>query len=132
MDQDKKRPTILLVDEDRFLLGIYAGRLNSNSWDVSYAASAEEAINALSSQKFEVVVLDVMVGNLPGVEILKIFKDKKLGGVSATIILSNNDDDEDVERARRLGADGYIVKAHNTPAEVIEEIERIYKARLNN
>ena len=123
---EEQKPSVLFVDEDNFLLGIYAERMHRKSWHMDYALSAEEAVRKLSDGKYDVVVLDVMVEKLPGVEILKTIKEKHLAKTSSIVILTNNDKSEDIEEARKHGADGYIVKAHNTPAEVVEEIGRIY------
>lgn len=124
MDNSGKK--ILIIDEDLYLLGVYIKRLKEAGWDVDFATKDDEAVLKLSNESYSVVVLDVMIGRKPGVEILETLRSQGLLKNTSVVILTNNDKGEDVERAQELGALGYIIKAHNTPQEIAEEIDKIY------
>ncbi len=58
---------------------------------------------------------------------MEILKKEKLGGDPTVVILSNQGQDSEIARARKLGADDYIVKASAVPSEVLEKVTEILK-----
>jgi len=84
-------------------------------------------LRILQKSKPDLLLLDIVLPKLDGWEILKRinenpnFKDLKI------IILSNLGQREDIERGRELGAVKYLIKAHFTPSQVVEEIKKVLK-----
>mgnify|MGYP001559980258 FL=1 len=64
-----------------------------------------------------------------GIELLKKIRENKLAPNASVIILSNQSQPADIEAARKLGIDGYIVKASTIPSEVLEKVEEIMKSK---
>ena len=129
MDGEKKK--ILIVDDDSFLLDMYALKFSQNNFDVYTADSGEVSLGKLKDGlQPDVILLDIIMPEMDGFEMLEKINSEKLSESSAKIILSNRGQQSDVERGNSLGAVGYIVKANSTPAEVIEQVVKILAEKL--
>ncbi len=121
MAEDKKK--ILIVDDDTFLLDMYALKFSQNNFDVSTAESGAGALEKLKSGfQPDIILLDIIMPEMDGFEMLEKINSEKLSQDSVKIILSNRGQQADIDRGNSLGAAGYIVKANSTPAEVIEQV----------
>lgn len=114
---------IYLVDDDRFLLDMYAVKFKNAGHDVSVFQGGEDVLAKLRSEPApDALLLDVIMPGMTGFEILQTIRNEKLGGTEMrVIILSNQGQDSDIEKARELGANGYIIKASAIPSEVLSE-----------
>ncbi len=118
---------ILLVEDDPFLIEIYSQKLKKAGLEVRVAKDGGKAIQLLGESIPDLLILDIVLPEIEGWEILqKIRKQPKFDGLKI-IILSNLGQKEEVEKGLKLGADKYLIKAHYTPSEVVEEIKKILK-----
>ena len=127
-NQSLSEQRILIVDDDKFLLDMYAIKFNEKGFDVHTAMSGDEALEKLNSDEFkpEVVLLDIVMPGKSGFEVLEeVKKDKVVGERTTVIVLSNLGQKEDIDKGLELGADGYIVKASATPSEVVVKVGEI-------
>lgn len=123
-----KPTSLLLVDDDKFLLDMYSLKFSKNGYDVHCAASPEEALKLLRDGAIpNIILLDVVMPGMDGVELLGVIRKEKLAETSVIIMLTNQSAPSDVERAQKLGVSGYIIKASTIPSEVLEEVTKIYK-----
>jgi DNA-binding response OmpR family regulator len=114
---------ILIVDDDSFLLDMYALKFNKSNFDVSTALGSTTALEILRGDfSPDIVLLDIMMPEMDGFELLQKIREENLAQNSAVIFLSNRGQASDITRAEEMGAVGYIVKAANTPSEVIEKV----------
>jgi len=123
---------ILLVEDDPFLIDIYKTKLEEAGFELELAADGEEALEKLkqnnSRQKPlwpDLLILDIVLPRTDGWEVLKKIKGDNLLKELKIIILSNLGQKAEVERGFELGATRYLIKAHYTPSEVVEEIKKI-------
>jgi len=119
-DDQKK---VLIVDDDNFLLDMYATKFREAGFSVSIAPSGADAFGVLEKEAYDAILLDVVMPAPDGFEVLSKIKREKLAPDSLVIVLSNLGQKEDVDRGMGLGADDYIIKAHKTPREVVEKVE---------
>ncbi|MBY0110755.1 response regulator [Patescibacteria group bacterium] len=113
---------IYLVDDDRFLLDMYAVKFKNAGHDVSVFQSGEDVLAKLRNEPApSALLIDVIMPGMTGFEILETIRKEKLGESMKVIVLSNQGQEADVEKARELGADGYIIKASAIPSEVLSE-----------
>ena len=118
--------SILLVEDDPFLIDIYSTKLKESGFSVEVASDGESALRKVKEKEPDLVILDIVLPQLDGWEILRQIKsDPKLKNIKI-IILSNLGQKEEVERGVELGAVKYLIKAHYTPSQVVEEIKKIY------
>ena len=113
---------ILLVDDDAFLRDMYATKFSELKFAIDVAETAESALAKLREQKYDVVLLDMIMPGMTGVDLLKQIKAEKIGGDPVCIMLSNQSEPSDREAALEAGAVGYIVKAELIPSEVVDEV----------
>jgi len=124
MEGEKKK--ILIVDDDGFLLDMYAFKFSQNNFEVYTATGGKEAIQKLKEGLNPAIILmDVIMPEMDGFEMLETINKEKLSENSIKIILSNKGQQEDIDRGTSLGASGYIVKVNSTPIEVTEKVKSI-------
>lgn len=117
--------TILLVEDDTFLIDIYKSKLKEAGFETDVAKDGEAALSRLEEKKFDLVILDIVLPHLDGWEILKkIRTELKLKDLKV-LILSNLSQKEEIEKGMELGAAKYMIKAHHTPSEVVAEIKKL-------
>ena len=113
----------MIVDDDEFLLDMYALKFKESGFAVEVARSGEEALTQMRQGLNPLVILlDIVMPNIDGLEFLRVVKKENLLGDSMVIVLSNLGQKEDIERGLKLGAQDYIVKAHFTPSEVVKKV----------
>lgn len=123
---------ILLVEDDPFLIDIYATKFKEEGFQVEVANDGEEGLRKLregegNEEKFDLLVLDIVLPHVDGWEILKEIKaSEKLKNLKI-VILSNLGQKGEVEKGVKLGATKYLIKAHYTPSEVVAEIKQLLK-----
>ncbi len=118
---------ILIVDDDSFLLDMYAVKFGESEFNVDTSKSVEEALSKLRGGKtYDIVLLDMIMPHLNGMDLLRAIKSESLGADPVCIVLSNQGEKEDVEEAKALGADGYIIKANVIPSEVVAQVKSVF------
>lgn len=124
MEEQVKK--ILIVDDDSFLLDMYALKFSKSNFSVSTALGSDIALEKLrSGYNPDVILTDIVMPEMDGFEMLEKIKEENLSPLSIVIFLSNRGQESDVTRALGLGAAGYIVKASCTPSEVIVKVNEI-------
>ena len=125
---------ILIVDDDVFLLDMYSLKFKEAGFQVEIAQNGEEAIKKIkeggaASSPPRVILLDVVMPKMDGLETLRQIKKDKIAENTKIVILTNLGQKEDIEKSLRLGADDYIVKAHFTPTEVLNKVKALLAGR---
>ncbi len=118
---------ILLVEDDPFLIDIYKTKLKETGFKVEVVDSGDQVLPVLKEAKPDLLVLDIVLPHFDGWEIMeKIKADKNLNGLKV-VILSNLGQKNEVDKGLKMGAVKYLIKAHYTPTEIVEEIKKIIK-----
>ena|SRR3989344_1616398 len=117
---------ILFVDDDKFLLDMYALKFSKAGYEVRTADSGDSALRVLrEGYKPDVMLIDIVMPVMEGLELVSAVRSEKLAPQSAVIMLTNQGSSDDVARAKKLGVDGYIVKATTIPSDVLKEVEKM-------
>ncbi len=119
--------TILLVEDDSFLIDIYTTKLKEEGFQVQVAIDGDECLRKIKETKPDLLLLDIVLPSMDGWEILRKIKKDDSSNELKIIILSNLGQKGEVEKGLELGATKYLIKAHHTPSEVVEEIKKILK-----
>ena len=117
---------ILAVEDDKFLRELLIGKLVGEGYHVESATDGKEAIAALEKPVPDLVLLDLILPDLSGFEILEKMKAKPEWKAVPVIVLSNLDQKEDIERATALGATDFMIKANFSLNEIIARIKKIH------
>ncbi len=113
---------IYLTDDDRFLLDMYALKFKAGGHDVSIFQNGSTLLNELRTKPVpDALLVDIVMPELDGFDVLEAIKNENLAVTTKKIVLSNQGADSDIEKAKQLGAVGYIIKASAIPSEVYTE-----------
>ena len=125
---DKAKHKILIIDDDEFLLDMYAVKFKEEGFEVDIAREGKEALNKIKEGASpEVVLLDIVMPGMDGFELLETIRKEKLIPTSKIIMLSNLGQKEHLDKGMSLGAADYIVKAYFTPSEVVKKVNEVLK-----
>lgn len=117
---------IMIVDDDKFLLDMYSMKFKKSGLEITSAGGGIPALEKLRiSNDFDIILLDIIMPNMDGLELLKTIRAEKLVPNAVIIMLTNQADD--FEKAKTFGIDGYIIKATTIPSEVVEQVLLVYK-----
>ena len=117
---------ILLVDDDSFLLDMYATKFGEAGFEIDSAKNAEVALDKLrGGSTYDVILLDMVMPGISGIDLVRTIKNERLGGTPKCIVLSNQGEQVDIDTATEAGADGYIVKAQSIPSEVVAKVNEM-------
>lgn len=117
---------VFIVEDDRFLREIASQKLEGEGFSVANATGGKEALEYLEQNKRpDIIVLDLILPGISGFEVLEKIKSNPTLKEIPVIILSNLGQEEDIEKAKKLGANDYLVKAHFSFAEIIKKIHEV-------
>lgn len=122
--QNGKIP-VLIVEDDKFLRELLVRKVESAGFTTSIAVDGKEALKKIKEELPRLVLLDLVLPGIDGFEVLRQVKANPQTSKVSVIILSNLGQREDVERGLKLGADDYLIKAHFTPDEIIQKVQKL-------
>lgn len=117
--KDKK---ILIIEDDEFLRSLTAKRLEKEGYQVVVAIDGESANGIANDNKPDLILLDLLLPGLDGFEVLKKARADAVTKSTPIIVFSNLGQREDIEKAKGLGADDFLIKANFTLDDVVEKI----------
>lgn len=112
---------LLLVEDEKSLRDIIKLNLELENWEVVVAVNGEEALNKIDSEYYDIIVLDLMIPKINGIDVLKSFRIKKPD--VPVIIISAKSTSSDRIKGLKVGADDYLAK----PFDIEELLIRINK-----
>lgn len=116
---------ILLIEDDKFLRKVIVHKLITEGYEVVQAIDGEKGIVAAKEEKPDLILLDLVLPEIDGFEVLAILKKDKETFNIPVIVLSNLGEKENVEKGLKMGATDYLIKARLEPSEIAERVERI-------
>ena len=124
-EQSNKPRAVFIVEDDNFLREIAGQKISDAGFEVMTAQDGKKAFELLDSSPTlpSIVILDLILPGMSGFDILKQLKESDRYKEIPVLILSNLGQEEDVHKAKELGAVDYMVKAHFSFAEIITKIK---------
>lgn len=125
MQNNKLGFKVLLAEDDSFLREICTKKLVHEGFTVIEAADGEQTLIEVKKNLPDIILLDIILPAIDGFEVLKKIRsdaDKKINKIPI-IMLTNLGQADDIKKATDLGANGYIIKAHFTTAEIIDKVK---------
>jgi DNA-binding response OmpR family regulator len=125
--------TLLLVEDDSFLIEILVKKFKAADFRVVHAGDGKEALRKAHDEEPDIIMLDIILPGMNGFEILeKLKSDETLADIPVAF-LSNLGQKEDVEKGKKLGAVDFIVKANHSLDEIVKRAgELIEKHGVKN
>ena len=122
VNMDGTERKILFVEDDPVVLTLYRNRLQREGFEVLFAEDGEVALNVLSRMRPDLVVLDLMLPKVNGVDVLKHIRADERLKATPVLILSNAYMTELAQKAMQSGANKGMLKTECTPAKLVEAI----------
>lgn len=101
---------ILIIEDDKFLLKLYSDKLRRADFEVAESVTGEEALNKISADRPDLIILDLILPKRSGFEILTELKLNPKTKNIPVIILTNLGQESDIKRGLEMGAADYLVK----------------------
>jgi len=120
---------ILIIEDDDFFRELVKKKLVSLKFEVIEAIDGEKGVVAIKEKKPDLVLLDLLLPNVDGFEVLsKIKSDSNVSSIPI-IVLSNLGQQEDIERALKLGANDFLIKSQFDIDQVVGKINNILEKK---
>ena len=116
---------ILVAEDDPFLTKVVTVTLKEQGFEVDQAHDGNETLEMMSGKKYDLVLLDLIMPNMDGFEVLKELKDKK--NKVPVLVFTNLSQQEDEDEVMKMGAKGYYVKSNLPLAKLTAIIQNELK-----
>lgn len=120
---------ILIIEDDFFIRELYLRQLQKEGFEVSGSADGADGLVQANNLKPDLILLDIMLPKLNGLDLLRTLKTKPETQNIPVILLSNLGQDSVVKEGFTLGAEGYLIKSAYTPSQIIEEVKNFMEKR---
>lgn len=123
-----KIQSVLVIEDDRFIGEMYVRSLKNNGYMVDWVTTGREGFAAASIRSYDLILLDIMLPEQTGIEVLASLRNSPKGDLiakSRIIVLTNYDQDDESREAMEAEADGYLIKADITPRKLLDIIAQM-------
>jgi two-component system, cell cycle response regulator len=121
----RTRGKVLLIEDEESIAGIYKIGFEKNDFEVDIAKNGAWGVKIAGQKKYDAIIMDMVMPAMNGFEAIQRLKTSDNTKEIPIIILSNSAQDRDVQQALELGAAGFLMKSHITPAKLVEEVKKI-------
>ncbi len=122
---EKPKKKVVIVEDESDALSIYTDILVGAGFEVAGASNGKEALEVLEGSKYDLVLLDIIMPEMDGLETLtNIKKYPAKYGDMKVLMLSNIGGDIAIDKAMQIGADGYMLKSETEPMDLINIVTK--------
>ena len=114
---------IAIIEDDPTISQMYRMKFEADGFDVRMAGNGKIGVDLVKSFKPDIILLDIQMPEMNGAEALKLIREHKDSKDTPVIILTNLGEEEAPSEMRSLGISSYIVKANNTPRQVVAHVK---------
>ncbi len=116
---------ILLIEDEQFIRELYERQLIKAGFLVKALPDGKSGLEALKNETFDLLLLDIMLPEMNGLEILKEYKTQHTDSQMKVVLLTNLGQETIIKEGFELGAHAYLIKAQYTPDQVVTEVKNI-------
>ncbi len=116
---------IVIIEDEPSINEMYRIKFEASGYDVKTAFDGKEGLEVIEGFKPDLILLDLKMPVMSGDEMLAQLREKDWGANIRVVILTNISRDEAPRALQFLSIDRYIVKAHHTPAQVVDTVKEI-------
>lgn len=117
---------VLVVEDDKFLSGIYEKKLQIEGYQVGVADNGADGLAQAKRLPPQVILLDILLPKLDGLSVLQELKLNEATKNIPVILLTNLGQKDEMDKGLKLGAADYLIKAHFKPSEVVQRIKKYF------
>ena len=115
---------VLVVDDEPAVRETYNKEFTNSGFKVVVAADGEEGLLKAGEEIPDLILLDVMLPKMSGIDVLKNLKNNHLTKAITVLLLTNLGEETIIKEGFEIGADGYLLKVSYTPSQVVEECRK--------
>ncbi len=124
---ENKKNILLIVEDDTSLLNILNDKFSKEGFEVIKADTGKEGISEAVEYKPDMILLDIEMPGMDGIEFLKLLREDKWGKTAQVFLLTNNNDPERIADSMKYGAFNYWIKADHKLEDIVEKVkEKIF------
>lgn len=116
---------LLLIEDDKHLAEMYAKKFQNSGFEVTITKNGSTGIEEAKRNKYDVLVLDIMLPGISGIEVLELLRTDVKTAKIPVVIYTNSGDEEHKKKAMCYGADEYILKIDSTPESLCQTINKM-------
>ena len=116
---------VLLIDDENETAQVFQVGLSAAGYSVTLASDGKSALEAAKNNKFDVILLDQMMPDMSGIDVLKTLKASEETKNIPVAMLTNFGHDEMIKEALNLGATDYILKYQVAPSDLVEKVKSL-------
>ncbi len=120
---------ILLVEDETPIRELYKRELDLAGFETDAFATGRDGLTALKAAQYDLVLLDIMLPDLNGLEVLQQMKQDEQTKSVPVVFLTNLGQDTIIQKGFGLGAEGYLIKAALTPDQIVQEVKSIFEGK---
>jgi DNA-binding response OmpR family regulator len=118
---------VLIIEDDSFLQGLEASKLERSGYKVITASNGGEAIKKINEPDIDIILLDLILPDFNGFEVLAKIRQLDHLKKIPVIVFSNLSEEKDIDKSKELGATDFLVKSNFTLDELIKHMNTIVK-----
>ena len=122
---DKKK--VLLIEDEDYIRDLYKRQLELANIATDAFATGKEGLASIKTQKYDLVLLDIMLPDTNGLQVLKEIKQNEQTKNIPVVLLTNLGQDAVIKEGFQLGSEGYLLKSSYTPNQIVQEVKNILK-----
>lgn len=124
------KKTILIVEDERFLVDMYALKLESEGFHVLTASDGLDALEVVNSNKVDLILLDLVMPRMDGYRFLDELRAMEKGMDISVCILSNLGQTDEIKKGIEKSVKGYLVKASLTPSQLVDHVKDMLNGKF--
>lgn len=117
--------SIAIIEDDKPIAQMYQFKLEQAGFTAAMAHDGNEGLALIERMRPDLILLDLMMPHLSGEDMLERLRATEWGSGIRVIILTNISKNEAPQKLRFLNVDRYVVKAHHTPAQVVDIVREV-------
>ena len=114
---------ILIIEDERPLVDLLKEKLKKEGYEISVAYDGEEGYGKITKEKPDLILLDIVMPKKDGYEVLESMNNDKVD--IPVVIISNSGQPVEIEKTKKLGAVGHLIKTEFSPEDVLNKVKEI-------
>jgi DNA-binding response OmpR family regulator len=116
---------IAVVEDDGSIRDMYRTKFEAEGFEVFTAENGAKGLELIKEHKPDVILLDIMMPEMTGDEMLHKLRGTDWGRGIKVIIMTNVSQEEALKKVRELGVSDFVIKAQSTPHQVLEVVRKV-------
>lgn len=123
---------VLLIEDEDYIRDLFKRQLDLAGFQTDAMPNGKEGLNALAQNNYDLILLDIMLPDYNGLQILKEVKLSDKTKKIPVILLTNLGQDVVIKEGFQLGAEGYLIKSAYTPNQIVQEVKNFLAKHQTN